>query len=252
VPTVDNAVENAVSAVQNVIGSSAALYPCGRLDACTSGLSVLAINSQAAKRVNEALQQDKVGGSAPVRKIYKALCLEPQSGAELPSGMVEHLFRRKSQSHANAKPTLLRSTSSSPSLASDEEGGVWQKARMVILRSSKVLIKVDGEGVVHAREAEIQLLTGRTHQIRLQLSALGWPIFGDTRYAPVAGLLDEGASQPHGDGSGLFGRDPRGRTGLHCSELTFDSRVLLGENANGATAAEATITLRATDPWWTE
>jgi hypothetical protein len=40
-------------------------------------------------------------------------------------------------------------------------------------------------------ECEVELVTGRTHQIRLQFSAVGSPIVGDTRYEPVAGLLDD-------------------------------------------------------------
>ena len=39
-------------------------------------------------------------------------------------------------------------------------------------------------------ECEIRLVTGRTHQIRLQLAAIGASILGDTRYNPVEGLLD--------------------------------------------------------------
>lgn len=36
-------------------------------------------------------------------------------------------------------------------------------------------------------ECEIRLATGRTHQIRLQLAAIGSSILGDTRYSPVEG-----------------------------------------------------------------
>ena len=39
-------------------------------------------------------------------------------------------------------------------------------------------------------ECEIRLVIGRTHQIRLQLAAIGASILGDTRYNPVEGLLD--------------------------------------------------------------
>jgi len=57
-------------------------------------------------------------------------------------------------------------------------------------------------------ESDISLLTGKTHQIRLQLSALGSPIIGDTRYHPVSGLLDQGDDCIWGNGMQLFGPDP--------------------------------------------
>jgi hypothetical protein len=38
-------------------------------------------------------------------------------------------------------------------------------------------------------EVTVQLLTGRTHQIRAQLAAIGAPILGDVMYEPLAGAL---------------------------------------------------------------
>ena len=33
--------------------------------------------------------------------------------------------------------------------------------------------------------AEVELITGRHHQIRVQMANAGWPLFGDTKYNPV-------------------------------------------------------------------
>ena len=32
---------------------------------------------------------------------------------------------------------------------------------------------------------EIELLTGRHHQIRVQMANAGWPLYGDTKYNPA-------------------------------------------------------------------
>jgi 23S rRNA-/tRNA-specific pseudouridylate synthase len=53
-------------------------------------------------------------------------------------------------------------------------------------------------------EVRVRLLTGRTHQIRAQLAALGHPICGDSLYAPMKGFLLESA------GRELEPGDPRG------------------------------------------
>ena len=37
---------------------------------------------------------------------------------------------------------------------------------------------------------EIQLLTGRKHQIRVQLADAGWPIVGDRKYGSVRRFAD--------------------------------------------------------------
>ena len=74
-------------------------------------------------------------------------------------------------------------------------------------------------------EVRLRLITGRTHQIRLQLSAAGAPLVGDTRYIPVAGMLDDtddtdAEGEQHGNGSALFGPEPD-RIGLHCESTSY-------------------------------
>ena len=232
VPTVDNQVENAKYFLEKYVQQS--LHPCGRLDACTSGLCILAANPEAARRVNDALIDRSVG------KVYRALCVVSQAHTPLLAGKVQHRFRHKSLSHKNAKPTLLRDAVPQRWEESLGEENLWQRAELVINKVGKEF-NLSFNGITNkVIELEILLLTGRTHQIRLQLAALGLPIVGDTRYSPVAGLLDDPYS-PHGDGSGLFGPDPKTRIGLHCSTLSFPRGVL---------EEETTTTLESGSQWW--
>jgi RNA pseudouridylate synthase len=207
-----------------------------------------------------------------IEKTYLALCRK-----NISLGTVQHCFRRKSKSHENAKPTLLRAYDASlleqkssvegqqaqlhtnnlvpislptgkkggkkfgvkkrmeqlaivnkengnadstnsksreskgSSRSGNQLGSVWQLAELEVLsctaltvrdlsndarehlldhpRSSSSGSTGDG-GASGLYECEIRLVTGRTHQIRLQLAALGASIIGDTRYNPVEGLLD--------------------------------------------------------------
>jgi hypothetical protein len=84
-------------------------------------------------------------------------------------------------------------------------------------------------------EVEIELVTGRTHQVRAQLAALGFPILGDTLYAPMAGYLhDEGedddeddvdARETHASERLDQGVVPDWPVALHASSLRWDDKL---------------------------
>jgi len=235
IPTVDNNVENVMSSVSKALRNlpSSLLYPVGRLDACTSGVCLFATDQDSARRANDAIQ------SRTVRKFYSVLCYEPSScTTTFPKGVVQHLFRKKALSHPNAKPTLLRSIT--PPLE-ENESDLWQVAQLSILDSSRpFLLKLD-ESETMVREVSVELGTGLTHQIRLQMAALGYPVVNDSRYVPVKGLLDAGPNTPWGDGSTMVGREPRIKTGLHCAQLIYPGTVF---------AQHEDEVLTASDPWW--
>ncbi len=124
-----------------------------RLDAPVTGVVLLARTSKAAARLTEQFRERSV------KKIYWALVEgdpEPTSG-EL------HDWLRKDERHRRMH------------IASQKTPGA-QEARLAY------------HSIGTRRDAtlvEVELLTGRKHQIRLQLAHLGHPILGDRKYGSV-------------------------------------------------------------------
>lgn len=209
-------------------------FVSSRLDACTSGLTPIPDSLPVASALSAEIADRRV------RKFYKVLCKSPKP---VPLGILRHCFRRKNQKHSNGKPTLLREYDEDllapPSAVSKQIGAEWQLAELEVLSCNKIdksslslqyldiyeaLKTFHGSDAMNGSdgyyECDVELFTGRTHQIRLQFAALNAPIVGDYRYEPVRGLLDEGSDSPWGDGSALFGPEPR-IIGLQCHKLEF-------------------------------
>lgn len=121
-----------------------------RLDAPVSGVVVLARTSKAARRLNEQFR------SRVVSKRYWALV----EGEPLPATgeCVDWLWHDE---HRRRMAIVGRDTPSA------------QEARLAYRR----LRTFSGISLI-----EVELHTGRKHQIRVQLSHRGWPIVGDRRY----------------------------------------------------------------------
>lgn len=133
-----------------------------RLDRPVSGISVFAKTSKCLERMNEAFR------NGAVHKTYWALTCgrpDPEEGE-----LVHFLIRNEKQNKTYAY---------------DRERNGSKKA---ILRY-KVLKDTDRYHLV-----EIELLTGRHHQIRCQLSTIGCPIKGDLKYGAPRSNKDGGIS----------------------------------------------------------
>jgi 23S rRNA pseudouridine1911/1915/1917 synthase len=120
-----------------------------RIDRPVSGVVVLARTSKALERMNALFRERKT------RKIYWALVTNrpPESG-QLVHWLRKDPSRNKTTAYHAERPESLR---------------------------SELLFRLLGERK-GAFLLEVQPLTGRSHQIRAQLSAAGFPIRGDVKY----------------------------------------------------------------------
>ena len=135
-----------------------------RLDRPVSGIVVLAKTSKALERLN-AMFRD-----GDVHKVYWALvCNEPSEKEKLLEGMI---WRNEKQK----KSYICR------------QGAARKDAKL-----AKLIYKYIGKTERYFL-LEVELLTGRHHQIRCQLSDMGCPIKGDLKYGAPRSNPDGGIS----------------------------------------------------------
>lgn len=155
-----------------------AVYPTAlvvhRLDMATSGLIVMALGVDAQRQLNDAFAERRV------EKRYLAVvqgCIPAQTGAwgdiDLPIIVDWPNRPRRMIDHATGKPSLTR----------------WRR--------------LPGQADGPTTRVELAPVTGRSHQLRVHLKALGHPIVGDALYGD-ADLAEPGQ-----------------RLLLHASELTL-------------------------------
>lgn len=124
-----------------------------RLDMDTSGLICFARTAEAQRRLNLSFEERRVGKRYFARVIGR---LEGEGEIDLPLS-ADLLDRPKSKvDHVHGKPSRTR----------------WRVAGY--------------EAAGDTTRVELAPVTGRTHQLRVHLAALGYPIVGDPLYAPPA------------------------------------------------------------------
>jgi len=133
-----------------------------RLDRPVSGIVVFAKTSKALERMNELFRQGEV------KKTYWAI-----------------VKARPPQTEAELTHYLVRNEKQNKSYAGDMEKQGSQKA----ILSYKLIAQSDNYFLL-----EIDLKTGRHHQIRCQLAKIGCPIKGDLKYGFDRSNKDGGIS----------------------------------------------------------
>ena len=152
-----------------------------RLDRPVSGAITVVKNVRAAQRISKQLEE------RTVTKTYWAVV---EGGPDQTQGRLEHWMRKIPD---QAKSELIEAD--------------HPDAKKAIL-DFRTLATGDQHSLL-----EIELQTGRTHQIRLQCSAMGWPIEGDSLY---------GSTTPFGPKT----LDDRQRwIALHARRLAFEHPI---------------------------
>ena len=169
-------------------------FPVHRLDKVASGLLLYAKNPCSAKKLSEALQEGKI------KKRYHIIV---ESACDTSKEDDETL---------SVKTNSTKNTSSSEAKRLPKEGCfsdyLYKDTKKQKMFPVKKLRKGVKEAVLHYQVLEerdglalvdVELETGRFHQIRAQFSAHGFPLFGD----------------------GKYGSRKKGNVALHCYTLSF-------------------------------
>jgi|SRR3989339_344170 23S rRNA pseudouridine1911/1915/1917 synthase len=133
-----------------------------RLDRPVSGVAIFAKRSKSLERINEQFRNGEV------KKLYWAIVakMPPTEQGEL----THFLIRNEKQNRSYAYDKM-------------KNGAKEARLRYKLIASSDNYFLL-----------EIELLTGRHHQIRCQLSAIGCPIKGDLKYGAPRSNPDGGIS----------------------------------------------------------
>jgi 23S rRNA pseudouridine1911/1915/1917 synthase len=135
-----------------------------RLDRPVSGVVILAKTSKALERLNEMFRSE----GDKIQKRYRALvekCPEPAEGE-----LVHYLLRNEKQNKSYAYPQ-------------PRNGAKESRLRYRLVHPT-----------INYFLVEVELLTGRHHQIRCQLSTIGSVIKGDLKYGARRSNRDGGIS----------------------------------------------------------
>ena len=169
-------------------------FPVHRLDKVASGLLLYAKNPRSAKKLSESLQEGKI------KKRYHIIV---ESACDTSKEDDETL---------SVKTNSTKNTGSSEAKRLPKEGCfsdyLYKDTKKQKMFPVKKLRKGVKEAVLHYQVLEerdglalvdVELETGRFHQIRAQFSAHGFPLFGD----------------------GKYGSRKKGNVALHCYTLSF-------------------------------
>jgi 23S rRNA-/tRNA-specific pseudouridylate synthase len=257
-PTVDNILESALSGAAKGIGAKDPLLITSRLDQATEGLIVLGTTTDFVQKFGKIIRGEgrnnadddndanTVESSITVyKKMYKALVRVPP-----PLGIMTHHVKIKCRRQGTPFFTMILSEES---IKNEPKA---QYCELIVQAVEKVDLGPAAKerfdpGLDTGYEVLIELVTGRTHQIRAQLSAAGCPLLGDDLYTPLASpelraRLEEGDPTlviVDDTGRRLLA-EADGPIGLQAFRLEIDDQKgVFGEEGKN-------VVFEAGTPWW--
>ena len=169
-------------------------FPVHRLDKVASGLLLYAKNPRSAKKLSEALQEGKI------KKRYHIIVESTCDTSKEKDEALSVKTNNAQETEASEAKYLPKEGRFSDYLYKDTK-----KQKMFPVKKLRKGVK---EAVLHYQLlkekdglalVDVELETGRFHQIRAQFSAHGFPLFGD----------------------GKYGSRMKGNVALHCYTLSF-------------------------------
>ena len=262
-PTVDNMLENVQAGAALALGVPVeTIHITSRIDQPTEGLVVVGRSKAFVSRFNMAMR-----GNATKKYYRAAVWVEEDGDGVMGRGAGAIQSIREALGRDVRHQVLLkhkaRGTPFVTLVCDGLKGEEAFKDRMVechmIIRTVRELGEAEHclRVPVNARrlyELEIELVTGRTHQIRCQLSAMGLPLVGDDMYRALAdrSLRERLLADPEHfrnvleDGTRVL-REPDIAIGLQACRLEFDGA---GDVFQGHGQGDAPIVFESGAPWW--
>ncbi|KAK6133352.1 hypothetical protein DH2020_032923 [Rehmannia glutinosa] len=246
--TTDNIEESCATFATRALGLQAPLRTTHQIDNCTEGCVVLARTKEYCSVFHGKIREKKV------KKLYLALAAAPVS-----IGVITHYMRP-----VNIAPRLISEVKDCDVVHADFISG-WRLCQLEVLECRKVpwpnSIMEEKNNIEDcgwptkdfAYECKINLLTGRTHQIRTQLAACGAPLVGDSAYMPAA------IAEANCPGLNPFGKNKKEYTDDDAKALAIEEwiahhgkepSVAIGLQACHISWDDGEHSYEAGSPWW--